>query len=118
MRGHIVLLPLIGLLLLPILGVSAEIRSINGREVDIQPVLEWAAKKKGERPLKHWKLVQVLENEGQSAYAIVLAYIEGLKSKIALKNCPRDILEMVSQKQALEARLASARQEHEAAAEN
>src|SRR5262245_36847478 len=85
---------------------SAELRSVNGREVDLQPLIDWAADKKGERPLKHWKLVQILENKGQTAYQVVLADIEGSQTQIALKNCPAGILQLLTQKQNLEAQLA------------
>jgi hypothetical protein len=96
---------------------SAELRFVNGKEVDLQPLLDWAANKKGERPLKHWKLVQILENKGQTAYQIVLANIEGSQTQIALKNCPGGILQLLTQKQSLEAQLASVKQDHQAVAQ-
>lgn len=97
--------------------ISSETRTVNGKEVDLQPLIDWSAHKRGERPLKHWKLVQILENKGQTAYPVVLADIEGTKTQIALKNCPGDILQLLARKQALEAQLSSARQEHETAAQ-
>jgi hypothetical protein len=96
---------------------SAEMRTVNGKEVDLQPLIDWSANKKGERPLKHWKLVQILENKGQSAFQIVEADIEGAKTQIALKNCPAEILTLLAQKQAVEARLASVKQDYQAAAQ-
>jgi flagellar biosynthesis GTPase FlhF len=97
---------------------SAELRTVNGKEIDLQPLIDWAAHKKGERPLKHWKLVQILENKGQTAYPIVMADIEGAKTQIALKNCPSGILQLLAQKQTLEAQLSEVRQEHQAAAQD
>ena len=96
---------------------SAELRHVNGKEVDLQPLIDWAAQKKGERPLKHWKLVQILENKGQTAYQLVLADIEGTQTQIALKNCPAGILQLLAQKQTLEGQLASVKQDHQAAAQ-
>lgn len=96
---------------------SAELRHVNGKEVDLQPLIDWAADKKGERPLKHWKLVQILENKGQTAYQLVLADIEGTQTQIALKNCPAGILQLLTQKQTLEAQLGSVKQDHQAAAQ-
>jgi hypothetical protein len=96
---------------------SAELRHVNGKEVDLQPLIDWAAQKKGERPLKHWKLVQILENKGQTAYQLVRADIEGTQTQIALKNCPAGILQFLTQKQTLEAQLASVKQDHQAAAQ-
>jgi chromosome segregation ATPase len=97
---------------------SAELRTVNGKEVDLQPLIDWSAHKKGERPLKHWKLVQILESKGEMAYPVVMADIEGSKTQIALKNCPGGILQLLAQKQALESQLSAARQEHEAAAQD
>src|SRR4051812_38436478 len=97
--------------------LAASLRSVNGKEVDLQPLIDWAADKKGERPLKHWKLVQIVDNKGQSAFQIVEANIEGAKMQIALKNCPAEILGLLAQKQALEARLAAVKQDYQAAAQ-
>jgi hypothetical protein len=97
---------------------SAELRTVNGKEVDLQPLIDWSARKKGERPLKHWKLVQILENKGQTGFQVVMADIEGTKTQIALKNCPAGILQLLTQKQTLESQLAAARQEHQAAAQD
>jgi hypothetical protein len=60
-------------------------------------------------------LVQIVENKGQSAFQIVEADIEGTKTQIALKNCPAEILGLLAQKQALETRLASVKQDYQAA---
>jgi len=95
--------------------ISGEMRTVNGKEVDLQPLIDWAAQKKGERPMKHWKLVQIVENKGQTAYQIVMADIEGARTQIALKNCPGAVLQLLSQKQTLEAQLASLKQDHHAA---
>lgn len=98
--------------------LGAELRTVNGKEVDLQPLIDWSAHKKGERPLKHWKLVQILENKGQTGFQVVTADIEGTKTQIALKNCPAGIIQLLTQKQALESQLAAARQEHQAAAQD
>jgi chromosome segregation ATPase len=113
---------IIFLLALLFVGVNccpaAEVRTVNGKEVDLQPLIDWSAHKKGERPLKHWKLVQILENKGQTGFQVVTADIEGARTQIALKNCPGGILQLLTQKQALESQLAGARQEHQAAAQD
>jgi hypothetical protein len=98
-------------------SISAELRTVNGKEVNLQPLIDWSAHKKGDRPLKHWKLVQILESKGEMAYPVVMADIEGTKTQIALKNCPSSILQLLGQKQALEAQLASVKQDHQTAAQ-
>jgi len=98
--------------------ISGETRIVNGKEVDLQPLIDWSSHKKGERPLKHWKLLKILENKGQTAYSVVLADIEGTQTQIALKNCPDAALQLLSQKQALEGQLASVKHDHQAAAQD
>jgi hypothetical protein len=109
---------LLALLFVGVNCPAADLRTVNGKEVDLQPLIDWSAHKKGERPLKHWKLVQILENKGQTGFQVVTADIEGAKTQIALKNCPAGILQLLTQKQALESQLAGARQEHQAAAQD
>jgi chromosome segregation ATPase len=99
-------------------SISAELRTVNGKEVNLQPLIDWSAHKKGDRPLKHWKLVQILESKGEMAYPVVMADIEGAKTQIALKNCLTGILQLLTQKQTLESQLAAARQEHQVAAQD
>lgn len=118
MKSRMLLLPVAILMLGVSCCISAELRMVNGKEVDLQPLIDWAAHKKGERPLKHWKLVQILESKGQTAYPIVVADIEGMKTQIALKNCPTGVLELLAQKQTLEAQRSSARQDQQAAAQD
>jgi hypothetical protein len=96
---------------------AASLRYVNGKEVDLQPLIDWTADKKGARPLKHWKLLKILENKGQSAFQVVQADIEGSKTDIALKNCPAEVLQLLAQKKDLQARLASLKQDYQAAAQ-
>jgi outer membrane murein-binding lipoprotein Lpp len=116
-RRKAFLLAATAILFVPQVLQAASLRYVNGKEVDLQPLIDWAADKKGERPLKHWKLVQIVENKGQSAFQIVVANIEGAKTEIALKNCPAEILGLLAQKKDLEARLAAVKQDHQAAAQ-
>ena len=53
-----------GLLLFAALCVSASAdnwRQVNGVKVNLTPLDDWIAKPDGERPLKHWKKVEILE---------------------------------------------------------
>jgi hypothetical protein len=107
-------------LCLPVMPHShgAEVRTVGNTEVDLQPLIDWSAKKKGDRPLKHWKLLQVLELKKQAAAPVLICDIEVLKTEIILRNCPRELLDLLRQKAELEAKLTSARKEEGAAAEN
>jgi hypothetical protein len=37
-----------------------DLRTVNDRQVDLAPVHKWLADHKGERPLPHWKQIQIL----------------------------------------------------------
>ena len=53
---------------------AAEIRIVGGKSVDVEPVIDWLAKPKGERPMPHWKKIHVtecLEMIGQQTKCIV-----------------------------------------------
>ena len=95
---------------------ATEMRKIGNTEVDLQPLIDWTAKKKGERPLKHWKLVQVLELKRQSPAPALLCDIEGVKTEIILRNCPKELTDLVHRKSELEAKLSTARKDESAAA--
>ena len=97
---------------------AAELRTVGNVQVDLQPLVDWSVKKKGERPLKHWKLVQVLELKKPSASPALLCDIEGLKTEIILKNCPGGLVDLLHQKADLDAKLAAARKNESAAAGN
>jgi hypothetical protein len=99
-------------------SLAAELRTIGGTQVDLQPLVDWSAKKKGERPLKHWKYVQVLEFKRQSSYPVFLCDIEGLKTEIMLKNCPGELLTLAEQKTRLQKELEAARDNQQDANQN
>ncbi len=52
----------IGLLALPAIAQeSHDIRIVNGKQVDLAPLKRWLAQPEGDRPLKHWKQLQVID---------------------------------------------------------
>lgn len=95
---------------------AGEIRKIGDTEVDLQPLVDWSAKKKkGDRPLKHWKFVQVLDFKRQSTYPVFRCDIEGLKAEIMLKNCPSELVKLAEQKTNLQKELDASRGQQEGA---
>jgi hypothetical protein len=46
------------------LGASAQIVTVSGRSVDLTPLTRWLADPQGERPLKHWKQITLIESKG------------------------------------------------------
>jgi hypothetical protein len=88
---------------------GAEIRTVGGIQVDIQPVLDWKSDQKGDRPMAHWKDVQVVKFERTSAFPQVVARIDGQQKSILIRNCPTRLISALRQKAALEKNLANAR---------
>ncbi len=97
---------IVGLLLLCAnISPAAELRTIGDAQFDIQPLIDWMAHHKGDRPLKSWKLLQVLEQKGQTAYPVLFCDIEGHKTDLLLKNCPSQVLALLDQRKPLEAKV-------------
>lgn len=79
--------------LMPMILLAQEyrdLRVVNGMAVDLGPVHKWLLSRKGERPMKHWKQVQVLELNGDFAgYARCVGSIEnGPKMEILVAHLP------------------------------
>ena len=79
-----------------VLGVSLraeEIRIVGGKRVDVEPVIEWLAHPKGERPLPHWKQIKVTEclgMIGQQTKCTVT--VDGKSKTILLANLKPEIV--------------------------
>lgn len=67
-----------------------DVRVLSGKEVDLAPVHQWLAKPVGERPLKHWKRLQILEVKGNVAgyTRCVVKTEESLKTELLMANLP------------------------------
>jgi hypothetical protein len=72
---------------------AADVRTINNRAVDLQPIHDWkAGDQTTERPLKHWKELKVLEIQQQISTTMHVATVEidGTRQAIILRNMPKD----------------------------
>ena len=96
---------------------ASDIRTINNRTVDVQPIHDWKSKVKagdpkeaGERPMKHWKDVEVVEivQTFSSSMHVVKANIEGVEQVITLRNIPADLCAKLAKLQTLRSRLGGA----------
>lgn len=79
---------------------GADIRIVNGKEVDISPVVKWFRESKGERPMPHWKQLQFGSDSvsGRAAGGIKCDLLaDGERKTIILANPPRFILAMIEQ---------------------
>ncbi len=71
-----------------------DIRRVNGIAVDLAPIHHWIANgRRGERPMKHWKDVQILEYKGKlnglcDHYS---AMIDGAATDIIMEKLPSQV---------------------------
>ena len=69
-----------------------DIRTVNGKEVDLAPLHQWYAKKVGERPLKHWKRVVIKEVQDYSRnWLECLCETEAGETRMLIADLPREI---------------------------
>lgn len=69
-----------------------DLRVVNGITVDLGPLQAWLAKspdeREGERPLKHWKELQILEAEPMAGWFKCKVQMEGLTRTNLIANLP------------------------------
>ncbi|HEV2350831.1 MAG TPA: hypothetical protein VG028_13400 [Terriglobia bacterium] len=67
----------------------SDIRLVNGRRVDLGPVRAWLAKPAGERPMKHWKILQVVEIRKQVGTwdECAVTFEDGAQADVLLNHC-------------------------------
>jgi hypothetical protein len=67
-----------------------DLRTVNGKTVDLAPLQKWYREKEGERPLKHWKRFQILSvDKSVGVYLQCMAKAEdGTLSMVLLANLP------------------------------
>jgi len=85
MKNLFTILALFGCL---ISGVAADVRIVNNLRVDLQPVHDWMETKKGDRPMAHWKQIEIKEVIGGGPWAMCKLAIEGKSQTVYLKNVP------------------------------
>lgn len=85
---------------------SSEIRNVGGKPVDIAPVVEWFKARKGERPMPHWKRIQVVGVGGQvvGANVCLVKTESGETKEVVLANAPKSALDFWARDAALLAR--------------
>ena len=94
--------------------LAGDIRMINGRAVDLQPIHEWRAANgtPATRPLKHWKELRVLALQQSISESMHVAkvLVDGSPQIVTLKNMPRDLTVKVTRLQTLKGQFVKAQQ--------
>ena len=71
-----------------------DFRIVNGKTVDLGPVHEWLAKPVGERPMKHWKRLQVLSVAPVSGWFKCQVKNEAdLEGQLLIANLPKMVVD-------------------------
>lgn len=75
------------------IAIQRDIRIVNGIRVDLGPVNRWLRDRQGERPMKHWKELQVYRLKGNvGGFDRCVVKIEDQDfSEVLVKNLPAEI---------------------------
>jgi len=92
---------------------AKDIRIIGGKQVDLQQIYDWEKNPKGDRPLKHWKLVRItgLGKEFTPSNHVVQVIIEGVQQTVAVRNMPKTLAAKLARWQERKSRLTIVEQE-------
>jgi len=109
-------LPIVTALMLARVCLADEIRTVGGREVNLQPLIDWLSNRQGERPLKHWKEVKIREwKKTLSSWQHCVIQVEGIEKEVLISNLPERIMIAFSTVALLEARVEALRAECQSA---
>lgn len=79
---------LVAMLAVNALAQPKDVRIVNGIAVDLEPLHHWLAKQEGERPLKHWKVLQIKEVSDGPYYPKCRVSGETEEMDIGINNLP------------------------------
>jgi hypothetical protein len=74
--------------------LAQDIRTVGGHPVDLAPVRAWLMTHQGDRPMKHWKQVQITEFKGETATMphVIITIDDGRMQEVLLKNIDAPVL--------------------------
>jgi hypothetical protein len=82
-----------------ILGVNAQTVQVRNKSVDLAPVVRWFEKREGERPMPHWKLIEIekVQAKAWGGYR-VSAKVDGItyEGSMVIQNLPATLLRMIA----------------------
>lgn len=92
---------------------ASDLRTISGKSVDLQPIHDWEENQKGERPLKHWKDIELVDwvDQGPHGHPVATIRIGAEQKKVWLKHCPKEVIRDFTKVVELERQLATAKQQ-------
>lgn len=93
-------------ILLTLNSAMAQSRKLGPFRVDLTPVSEWMATKKGDRPMPHWKQIKFIESHGfQNGATALDVTIDGDKKKVLMLNVPAKAKSLLEQKRQIRIQL-------------
>jgi hypothetical protein len=81
-----------------IVSASAQTVLVRNKPVDLSPVVKWLEDREGERPMPHWKVIEIdtVLAKGWGGYRVA-AKVEGKPGyEIVIQNIPADLLQVIS----------------------
>ena len=80
-------------------NIQAQTVQIRNKPVDLSPVVKWFEKREGERPMPHWKVIEIVDILAKEwgGYRIS-AKVDGAnyKEPIVLRNIPDELLKLIA----------------------
>jgi sulfite reductase alpha subunit-like flavoprotein len=82
----------------PIRSHKPEFRIVNSIRVDVAPVRIWLQEGEGERPMKHWRQLQVVSLKGpvSTMHQCIVKTEEGKLIEVLVKNLPQSVSEFLA----------------------
>jgi hypothetical protein len=90
-----------------LIGANAQTVRVRNQAVDLTPVVQWLQGREGERPMPHWRVIQV-QSLARGAWGghQVAANIEGENRQIVIQNLPREVVTAFERERTLLAEMA------------
>lgn len=81
-------------ILIGMAGANAQTVRVRSQAVDLTPVVLWLKTRTGDRPMPHWKVLQIraVVRESWGGHQVA-ASIEGEDRQIVIQNLPRNLIE-------------------------
>jgi hypothetical protein len=90
---------IIAAVLMGMLGAQGQTVLVRNKPVDLTPVVKWLGRKEGERPMPHWKVIEIesLRGKGWGGY-LASAKVDGKEhpGTMVIQNIPATLLQLIA----------------------
>ena len=80
-------------------SANAQSVLVRNKPVDLAPVVKWLADRNGERPMPHWKVIEIekIVGKGWGGYEVAAKVDGKSKSDMVIQNIPAELLRVIAQ---------------------